>query len=56
MKCIVAGKTLVDEESRKKYDELFDAIYIEDSGHIMMFEDPDNFNKVLISRIQELID
>lgn len=55
IKCIVAGKTLPEDEEREAYNKLFDTHYIEDSGHIMMFEDPDKFNEILENRIHELL-
>jgi pimeloyl-ACP methyl ester carboxylesterase len=53
MKCIVAGNSC-PKEDRPEYDRLFDAVYLEDLSHLLLFEDPVTFNEVLIEQINEL--
>jgi pimeloyl-ACP methyl ester carboxylesterase len=53
MKCIVAGKTL-PEGRRTFYSGIFDAIFLEDLGHLLVWEDPTRFNEALMECIREL--
>jgi len=54
IKCITAGKTC-PVEFRDEYSKLFDAIYIEELGHLLTVEDPVKFNKALNESIIELL-
>lgn len=55
IKCKVAGRTLPTKEQQDRYAKIFDAVFIEDVGHLMIFEDPQRFNLVLDERIKELL-
>ena len=54
LKCIVAGKSL-SREYRAEYNQVFDAVYLEDLGHLLFLEDPILFNKSLEACISELV-
>jgi pimeloyl-ACP methyl ester carboxylesterase len=55
IKPIVAGRTLPEKTMREEYNRIFDAVYLEDIGHIMNLEDPEGFNAILEERIKEIL-
>ncbi|UCH04608.1 MAG: alpha/beta hydrolase [Candidatus Thorarchaeota archaeon] len=54
IKCIVAGKDF-PKNMRGGYNSTFDAVYLEDLGHLLFAEDPKRFNEVLSNCISELL-
>ncbi|MHA1904201.1 MAG: alpha/beta fold hydrolase [Candidatus Thorarchaeota archaeon] len=54
IKCILAGKDF-PQQWRDEYNQFFDAVYLEDVGHLFFIEDPIRFNELLEERISELI-
>lgn len=53
IKCICAGRTF-PPEIRDVYNRVFDALYIEEVGHLLIYEDPSRFNKVFSELLEDI--
>ena len=55
MKFIVAGRSMPEKKDRDHWVKIYDIEFLENVGHLLQFENPQAFNKLLEKRITELL-